>query len=226
MCNLLIAHIRLVSKVSMSLRFLITRSLCTLALAATAIFAAVSANPAMADAIAERATDEQIRLTMAEIASSGRVSDDARRILMTRPAIASQVIDPGSAVLVDKAGEDFLEDQGRFGQRTADRYIKYLSLTGGRGLEYHFSVTWNYNGKTVTSTPGRTHYITTGTVGIYDRGFTSNTATARPGSYAYTVVMQAEWEQCILKVGCVAQDNPFTQMGVYFDGTYNIVQRP
>jgi hypothetical protein len=62
--------------------------------------------------------------------------------------------------------------------------------------------------------------------GIYDRGFTNNAAYANlPGPYAYSVTMQAAWEQCVMKYGCVASGNPFTQFRVYFDGTYHIVQR-
>lgn len=170
---------------------------------------------------------------MARINASGRVSPADRTALLTRPRVAAQIVDPASGVLKEGLGAASPEGPLRLAAATyatrsssADRYIQYSSITGATVLDYHFTIYWTYNGSIVTTQPQRGHYLRTSAPGIDDRGFTNNTAYANlPGPYAYTVTMQATWEQCIMKYGCVASGNPFTQFGVYFDGTYHIVQR-
>lgn len=183
-------------------------------------------------------TDGEIRSIVARINTTGHVSSADRAALLTRPEVAAQIIDPASGVLKDEPTTSSPQGQldrvaATSATRTyatrsgsADRYIQYSSITGATVLDYHFTIYWTYNGSTVTSQPQRGHYLRTSAPGIYDRGFTNNTAYANlPGPYAYTVTMQATWEQCVIKYGCVASGNPFTQFGVYFDGTYHIVQR-
>lgn len=178
-------------------------------------------------------TDGEVRSIVARIDATGRVSPADRAALLTRPQVAAQIVDPASGVLQmapDAAspagGIDLAAATYATRSSSADRYIQYSSITGATVLDYHFTIYWTYNGSIVTSQPQRGHYLRTSAPGIYDRGFTNNTAYANlPGPYAYTVTMQASWEQCILKYGCVASGNPFTQFGVYFDGTYHIVQR-
>jgi hypothetical protein len=110
--------------------------------------------------------------------------------------------------------------------RSVDRYVQYKSITGATVLDDHFTINWTYNGVIITGAPLRGHYLRTSAPSVYDRGFTSNTAyPSLPGPYAYTVNLQANWHQCILKYGCIASGNPYTQFGVYFDGTYHIVLR-
>ncbi|QGN56764.1 hypothetical protein [Nostocoides sp. HKS02] len=178
-------------------------------------------------------TDGEVRSIMARINATGHVSRADRAALLTRPEVAAQIVDPSSGVLKQEPAGASPAGQPRLvapayatRSSSADRYIQYSSITGATVLDYHFTIYWTYNGSTVTAQPQRGHYLRTSAPGIYDRGFTNNTAYANlPGPYAYTVTMQATWEQCIIKWGCVASGNPFTQFGVYFDGTYHIVQR-
>lgn len=206
---------------------------CWVALAALASCILLSSPPASAK---EAITDGQVREIIARINATGRVSEADRGALLTRPEVAAQIVDPASGVLKDDSGfvaaplkrQVDLMTAATYAtrSRSVDRYIQYQSITGATVLDYHFTISWAYNGSIVTSQPQRGHYIRTSAPGIYDRGFTNNTAYANlPGPYAYTVTMQATWEQCVFRYGCVASGNPFTQFGVYFDGTYHIVQR-
>jgi hypothetical protein len=181
-------------------------------------------------------TDGEVRTIVARINGSGRVSSSDRAALLTRPDVAALIVDPTSGVLKDETVHTAVASEKQVSvaataaystrSRSVDRYIQYSSITGATVLDYHFTIYWTYNGATVTSQPQRGHYLRSAAPSVYDRGFTSNTAYASfPGPYAYTVTLQANWQQCFIKYGCVASGNPFTQYGVYFDGTYHIVQR-
>lgn len=201
-----------------------------IAILAIAWCAVWSSTPAGANA---RISDREVRSVVARINATGHVSRADRAELLTRPDIAGQIVDPESGAL--KQSPIAGSTDGPFAlaaatystrSRAVDRYIQYSSITGATVLDYHFTIYWTYNGSSVTAQPQRGHYLRTSAPGIYDRGFTDNTAYANlPGPYAYTVTMQATWEQCILRYGCIVSGNPFTQFGVYFDGTYHILQR-
>ena len=169
-----------------------------------------------------RASDAQLAAAFKRATNDkGRFSAADRQLLLSRPEVASQVVDVDSGTL--DTGIELAAYATR--SRTVDRFVRYYSLTGGAVIDYHFTVGWGYNGDKVVNTPTRGHYIVSYTEGMYDRGLNSTGVMNLPGPYAWTIDGQGQWEQCIYKYGCFASGSPFTRFGVYLDGTYSYYAR-
>jgi hypothetical protein len=184
------------------------------------------------------ATDDQLIAAVDRMNTTGYLSDADRALILTRPDIASVFVDPDSAEVVGGKGDgpdiypapvSGADQVAAYATRSrgVDRYINYYSLTGAKTAEYHFTVNWQYNGSKVVGTPGYSHYLRTfSTPYLYDRGFTSTDRYANlPGPYAWTITLQARYEQCVPKIGCWSLHNPWAKFGVYKDGTYHYTPR-
>jgi hypothetical protein len=87
-------------------------------------------------------------------------------------------------------------------------------------VDYHFVVSWCYNGNKITDTPQRSHHIVSHAPGIEDKGFTSNTLTwTRTSHYSAAITLQGKVAQCAGDL-CFPAGQPLTKWGVYGNGDY------
>jgi hypothetical protein len=103
-----------------------------------------------------------------------------------------------------------------------DRYVVYKSLTGSKLVEYHFTVSWCYNGSKITNTPVPGHYIVRFAPAIEDRGFTNNPKVewTRANHFSAALTLQGKVAQCLGDYICFPAGQPLTKWGVYGNGNY------
>lgn len=122
------------------------RALLWVAMMATVCCVAFPPAPASANGAI---SDDQVRSILGRINETGRVSRADRSALLTRPDVASQIVDPASGVMREAPGSSTISPEGQSlltlttyatRSRSLDRYIQYSSITGATILDYHFTI--------------------------------------------------------------------------------------
>lgn len=196
-------------------------------------------------------SDAEYAAVVKEVYATGKATAEQRRAILSRPELAANVIDPTSAK-ADYELPGYLPDplerskevaRGRTSQagggvettltayanrtRSVDRYVVYETFYHHKIVNYHFKVSWSYNGSVVVGTPARSTWVDAsgGAPGIRNNGIISDGSYRNynsRGVYAWTLPLQGQWEQCLASLGCGQMvGNPYVTFGVYFDGTYH-----
>ena len=223
---------------------ILTGGMAALAMAAT--FAA----PSAVAADGQRLSDAEYATVVKQVYATGKVTAAQRRAILSRPEQAEDIIDPTSARAdyeVPGYQADPLERAEGTGRtaaheggesvdalatyttrtRSVDRYVVYETFYHHKIVNYHFKVSWSYNGSVVVGTPSRSTWIDTsgGAAGIRNNGIISDGSYRNYSGtrvYAWTLPLQGQWEQCLASLGCGQMvGNPYVTFGVYFDGTYH-----